>query len=529
MADRLFPKVIDLYQSYATDLPSQQREISYLPHAENVIFEQSRAIRKVGGGTRLNGTALTGGPSVLGQFDYWRQGTSGSPAQRFVVTTSDSKIYSEDPGTPGTFSDVTGAATIGANAIPNMCVARDVLVFTWSDASTPLQFNQTAVSTLTNAPSGRCVCYHAGRLWIGGTNANPSRVSYSSYTSITDWTGVDTGSIEQAFNPDDGDRIIGLASHKGVLIVFKGPNVGSIYIVHGTDPETFAVQPLVTGIPLQTPNSIVAVGDDLWWMSERGIHSLSATERYGNFEEAMLTRYLMKHFRDNINRSRLSSVWGVNYALKGMALWTTTKSGSSANDQAFCLSYTRAQEEGLKASVWNFSCQSAGIRNNPSGKIKEVLFGDNAGFLVRMDQSSRVMPNTTAYTARVTTPSLIIADTDAQGKPRVDQPTTLQNVWLRTQPVGDHDIVVAVGRDANAQETYTFEQGAAGFLLDTDVLDVDTLNEPSMIMQAEDVLGECRAAYFDITQGGANEDMHLFELGIEHVPAAQNPSSSLTS
>ena len=126
-----------------------------------------------------------------------KTGTSGAFAQRYVVTTSDSKVYQEDTGTPGTFNDITGGATIGASAIPNFLIARDVLGILWSDASTPLTWAQTGnVATWTGAPAGRCGCFHKGRAWIGGTNANPSRVSYSSFISITDWTGFDAGAIE---------------------------------------------------------------------------------------------------------------------------------------------------------------------------------------------------------------------------------------------------------------------------------------------------------------------------------------------
>ena len=530
MATATRTKIIDLAKGYATDLSPQERQITYLAQADNIIFEQSGSIHKVGGGTRLNSTAITGTPSILGQFDYWKAGTAGTFAQRYVITTSDSKVYEEDPGTPGTFNDITGAASIGANAIPNFVLARDTLGILWSDASTPLKWAQSGdVSTWTNAPAGRCGCYHKGRVWIAGTNANPSRASYSAYRSFTDWTGVDAGAIEEAFNPDDGDRIVGLASYKGALFVFKGPNVGSIYVVYGSSPEgedAFSVEPLVKGVPLQTPNSLLAVGDDLLFMSDRAIESLSAVAAHGDFEEDDLTRYLKAFFRDNINITVLNKVWAQNYTQKGCALWTLTQNGSSSPDLILGLSYVR-REEGIKPFTWTLaSCASLGIRIHPSTKVREIMAGTNTGFIVRMDQSGRSMPASTAYTARVATPSLIVSDADVAGQPRIDQVVTLDRLWLRRLSGGDYDITVSLTRDTESPESYTFNMGSSGFLLDTSVLDVDSLTSSSMIVDAVDLVGECRSVSLDFQQGGLLQDMNLFECGIEYTPVAAHQGLS---
>jgi hypothetical protein len=532
MASRTRTKVIDLSKPYATDLAPQERTISHLAAAQNVIHEVSGAVHKAGGGTRLNSSALSGGPSVLGQFDYWKAGTSGSFTQVYVVTTSDGKVYCEEnpSGAAGTFTDRTGAATIGANAIPDFAQAKDVLTMFWSDGSTPLQYNNTgAVSTLTNAPAGRCACWHKGRLWTIGTNAFPSRLYYSAYGTITTWTGEDTGAID--IDSEDGDRGIGLESHKGSLIVFKGPNKGSIHVVSGSAPEGedgFTRELLVKDIPLQTPNSIVPIGDDFWFMSDRAIHSMSATARFGNFEEEFLTKYLAGEFRDNINRTRLASVWGVNYPSKGVIFYAMSAAGASTNTRILGISYIRP-EDGLKPFIWTMAtAQSLGIRINPSTKLRELIVGDNAGFLLRMDQSSRIMPSTTAYTGRVTTPSIVMGDADSVGQPRVDQVVTLDRAWLRSQAVGNYNVTLSVTRDTESPETYTFNQGASGFVLDVGVLDVAALGGTSLMVSAVDLVGECRSATFDLSQSGASEDMNLYELGIEYTPAGANQGASLT-
>jgi hypothetical protein len=494
--------------------------------AENIIYEISGAVHKAGGGTRLNSSALASGSPVLGQFDYWKAGASGSFTQVYVVTTDSGKVLcEEDPsGAAGTFTDRTGAVSIGAGAIPNFVQAKDVLIIFFSDASTPIKYNNTGAAAALGGspPAGRCGCWHKNRPWIGGSNAFPSRLYYGAYGTIETWSGQDAGAID--IDSEDGDRIVGLASHKNSLLVFKGPNKGSIHVIGGDAPEGengFKRDLLVTGIPLQTPNSIVPVGDDVWFMSERGIHSIAATAAYGNFEQKVVTKYLVGEFRDNISRTRLANVWGVNFASKSFAGWTLAASGSSTNSRFLGLSYINL-EEGLKPFTWTMATiMSAGIRIHPTTKLRELILADNSGFLVRMDQSARIMPSTTAYTGRLTTPAVVMGDADVVGQPRVDQPVTLQRMWLRRAATGTGNITVAVSRDTDAPETYTFAQGNAGFLLGTSLLGTDSLGGQALFSSAVDLVGECRTAIFDITQGGASEDMNLYELGVEYLPSSE--------
>lgn len=531
MAQRTRVKLIDLSKGYATDLALQQRQISYLVKSENIVHEISGAIHKAGGGTRLNSSALASGSPVLGQFDYWKAGTGGSFTQVYVVTTNSGKVLcEEDPsGAAGTFTDRTGAASIGVGAIPHFAQAKDTLTIFFSDASTPITYNNTGnVASLGGSPpAGRCQAWHKNRLWVGGSNANPSRLAYSPYGTITTWSGEDAGAID--IDSEDGDRIVGLASHKNALLVFKGPNKGSIHVITGSSPEgeePFARNLLVTGIPLQTPNSLVPVGDDLWFMSDRGLHSIAATAKFGDFEEEVVTKYLFAEFRDNINRTRLGNVWGVNYADKGFAGWTLSASGSSTNNRVLGLSYVRL-DDGLKPFIWNYAtAMSAGIRIHPTTKLRELIFADNAGFLVRMDQATRIMPSGTAYTGLVRTPGVIMGDQDSVGQPKVDQVVTLVRAWLRRQATGSGNITLSVTRDNDAPESYTFDQGTAGFMLDVDSLDVGSLGGTNLLVSAVDLLGECTAATFELSQGGASQDMNVYELGIEYDPASEHQGSA---
>ena len=528
MANRKHTQVYQFQGGFASDLAPQIRTLDFLVKAENVVYEVTGAVRKVGGAARLNSTVITGAPSVLGMFDFWVAGVAGSFTQFFVATTSDSKVYNF--GTGGTASDITGAATIGANAIPVFVQARDLLIFWWSDASTPLAWTGTGnVASLGGSPpAARCATFHLNRIWAAGTNANPSRLFYSSSVSAEDWTGTDTGSFD--IEPQDGDRIVGLMSYKRKLFIFKGPNKGSIHVLSGTAPtgaDAFSRTVLMRGLALQSPNSLVEVGDDVLFMSQYGIHSLVATDRFADFQESLATRFLMGYFRDSLNRNRLNAVWGVNYASKGMVIWTMTPISATVNNQAFGLSYIRRSEEGIKPFVWNRTCQSAAIRINPATNLKELVFGSNNGFILREDLVDRNIETSTAYTMRIQTPQLVLGKQDALGSQRFDQPVTLHRLYLRTRPTGNYNITVALQRDNATPENYTFNQGTAGFLLDVDSLDTGVLGGGNLQVGVADLVGECRSVSLDITQGGLNQDANIYEMALEFTPISESGSGTL--
>ena len=546
--DNFIPLVLPLGGvGFATDLPAQVRELSHYITLENVIFEQSGALRKVGGNTRINSTAITGTPTITGCFDFWRAGGATTFSQDFVVMTSDSKIYKED-AVDGTFDDVTGAATITANAIPVFAQARDLLLIFDDQRDTPLKFNQTGnVASLGGTPPvGKGAVFHANRAWVWGVAATPSRLYYSSSTDVEDWSGADTGSID--FDPEDGDWIVGAASYKKKLVIFKGPNKGSIHTLSGTAPtgaDAFARNVLVRSVPLQTHNSIVPVLDDVWFASDRGIHSLAATEQYGDYQGAFLTRFLQTFYRDSVSRSRHANVWSCNYVEKGSALWVYSANGSSTNNRTLGISYARIQEDGLKPFIWTRGGASCAIRINAG--VREVVFGGNAdGFVTREDMTSRSISNgATAYALRAKTPKILFAEKHPDGSVVPYRTGTVQGVALNSNSTGDWDIELTLTRDNGGGELYKFNQGndittTGGFLLGTSILDLDTLGgggttgEPQIVFNEADAAttvygGEARTIQLDFTQGGLNQDAHLMETTVFWQPGAYSLATDIES
>ena len=512
-------------RGYATDLAPMTRGLDFLVRAENLTYEVNGSARKIGGETKINSTAITSSPDVVGMFDFWYSGGSSVATQKYVVVTGDGKVYKDDMD--GTFDDITGAATISANTIPVFCQFNDLLTIWFSTGDAPLKWAQSGnVASLGGTPPvGRVATVYANRLWVAGVNSSPSRLYYSAYGDPETWTGEDAGALD--IDTEDGDRITGLAAFKGALLVFKGPYKGTIYVVTGSAPtgtDSFGKHPLNRGIALQTHNSIVPVGDDLWFMSDQGIHSIQATDRFGDFANTYLSRFLRGHFRDKINRTRLNRVWGVNDTDRGQALWVYTASGSSENDRTLGLSYNRLEEDGLKALTWTRGGISAAMRINPGNSFREVVFGSTDGFCRREQVSDRSIDASTGYTFRLTTPQIILGNQDKEGRPKGDLPITLYDFYVRMHPRTTGDLTVNITRDNQASQSYTITHSTVGSLWGTGVFGTATFGGGTLqtgYVQDIGLSGQCRAVTIDLQQGGANQDVEVFEMGIKSVPAAE--------
>lgn len=528
MADRFNSTVIQFKGGFATDQAPQVRQQTFLSAAENINYEAANSIRKFGGTARINSTVITGTPSIIGMYDFWVAGTAGTFTRRFVSATSDSKIYADiTDGQTGVMTDITGSAVITVNAMPVFAQARDNLLLFTDKNDTPLTYTGTGnVSSLGGTPPvGRGATLHVNRPWVWGANANPSRITYGSSTSISDYTGADTGTID--IDPEDGDRIVGAVPYKNNLIVFKGPNKGSIHIINGRTPSTFVRDVLVRGIALQTHNSIVPVFDDIWFMSNRGIHSLAATEKFGDYAGIDLTRFLKEYFRVGINRNRLDRVWGVHYQHKAAVIWGLTPSGAASNTQAFGISLVNQETEGLRPFVINRPCQSIAIRVNPTTGINELVFGSNDGFLLRQDLQDRSLAGGAGFSFRVLTPSIILGEVDSQGKPKADQPVQLHRIWLRSRPTGEYNITVNVYRDGYAPEAYTFGQGTQGFILGTSLLGTGRLGGGTLQTVVRRATGRARSVRLEVTTTANSFDAELYEIGIDWTATAPSMAANL--
>lgn len=427
--------------------------IPFLVEANNVYYELDGAPHKIGGASRMNSAnqVTEGGlaATFAGIYDAWYQGVAGSETQKRVAYAG-TKLMKED------LDGVWDTLKSGLEETKQPCfeIFTDLCITaTTSNVDVPQKWDGSAVTSSDlggSPPNFAFHVKHKNRLWASGVVAHPSRLYYCNTLAPEDWAGG--GSID--IDPDDGDRIVGLISHKNELIVFKGPNKLSIHRITGSSPSDFARVPFITGIGGIEHATIYRVNDDVVFASPRGLHSLAATAAYGDYVEAFLSRPILSYYQDSLNHNALAGAWGCNYQARGLALWTFPASGGTTKNTY--LAYDYRFQPGRWARWTNYqNANCLAIMQNSSRKHR-VFAGTTEGYVYELDITDRSINGATAYTWDVKTPFLNFG-TSAHLK-------TAAATWVSFPPKGDYNLTFGYTRDDNAEQTAAVPQSGGDVL-----------------------------------------------------------------
>lgn len=134
-----------------------------------------------------------------------------------------------------------------------------------------------------------------GRLWCGDITGNRYTVYWSDLLNGAAWTGGTSGSIDlTTVWPTGYDEIVALAAHNGFLIIFGRTSM----LVYGgaENPATMALVDTVAGVGCIARDSVVPTGDDLIFLSSKGVRSFSRTIQ----EKSIPMRDISKNVRNDI-------------------------------------------------------------------------------------------------------------------------------------------------------------------------------------------------------------------------------------
>lgn len=485
--------------------------VPWLVNARNIIYSRDGWPRKMPGASNVNGTATGATDVVMGLFDYWRSNTSGDPTQQRLLY-SGTQYYRESGGTLTSID--TGNES---GRMPWFEVMNDACVIaTTSTVDVPSVWDQTTFANLGGSPPNFAFhSEHKGRMFAAGVVSNKSRLYYSAFGAHDDWTSATSGSIDVA--PDDGDVITGLRSHKGELIIFKGPNRGAIYRLTGAiesgaagtayGSAVFALVPFVRGIGATNNHSIIlGPGGDLWFWDDGGIHSLTATDAFGDYAPSFLSAQIASYFTDQLNHNRFDFVQGVNFAGGGYALWTVTRAGSSTHDAILMLDYNF---QPFRFALWTAYAVASLAMMRDASRLTIPWGGTYTGRAIRMNRSARNVAGT-AYTGLFTLPYLGYSD------PFMDKVAPKGRTSFA--PKGDTTFTVAWTRDTRTQQTASISQGGAAALgdaVDNFLLDSDVLSGGGYTPAFFDMGGSFKEIQLELSQGTNDVDMEVHGLALE--------------
>lgn len=482
--------------------------LPFLLEAENVFFELDGGPHKIGGTTKLNSAAINSGNEIRGLCDFWRQGTSGTPSQRRVLY-SGTAIYADNAD--GTFSSIkTG---LEDDKVPCFTVFNDKLIMS-SDSITdpPMTYDGTTVTNLGGSPPQFSFsCVHKNHLFVAGVASLPSRLYYCKTLDASDWSDATAGYID--IDPNDGDRITGIASYKDNLWVFKGPFKGAIHRITGsanTGSDSWARITFVTRLGAISHNTIFTFGDDLGFMwSDGSVRSLKATAAYGDFNQSSLSRPIAQYLKDHLNLTYLHRAWAATHVSKNIVIFTVPIDTSTFGNQVLMMDYSRTP---VWWAIWpalNANCAASVVDASQSNQ-HILMIGGRDGYVRKTGAATRNIDTTTNIASKVTTPFLNFGNSAIM--------KTLCGIGIGIAPKGAYTATIGWSRDSYGLQTLDVTQGGGDVLgpasANQFTLDSSTLGGGSYADRYVDPTegDEFRSASFRVTNNGLNEDLELHSI-----------------
>lgn len=507
----------DLGPSAIASTPNELGFVSvpFLVDAEDCLFELDGGPHKAPGTTKLNSSALESGAAIKGIADYWIQGSSGSPAQKRVIHVG-TKIYKDDAD--GSFTSIKSGLELGA--VPNYATFDDLLIIA-SDSTTdvPLSWDSTTLQNLAGSPPNFSFSVkHKNFLFAAGDAANPSTLYYSDQINPEDWIGGTSGNI--AIDPNDGDMITGIISHKNELWIFKGPYKGSIHRITGSSNDDWARTTFIEGVGAVWQNSIFRFSDDIGFLwSDGSIRSLNSTNAFGDFREASLTFPIQTWLTQHLNFNKLRQAQAVTDGSGGKVYLILPIDSSTTNNVILALDFRFTPARWTKLP--SFKAASIALVLDPAANLRPIIMlGGYDGFVRKWSNATRSIDGTIALAFKVTLPFL------DYGFPAVMK--TLAAGALGIQPKNNGNITVGWTADNNQQQTQTVAQGGTDVLgtaaVNQFTLGTSTLGGALFIdrwFETEEG-GEFRSIQFQITNSVNGEDVELHSITAFIEPGAES-------
>ena len=275
---------------------------SWLTLADNIVLRESGRIsfRKGLKQKVLKTTAKIGAISEIDDTDV-------------ILAAVGTNMYTVDfttPDTPWTLSFATGGSASDWQMIPfnneMYCVQSGHAIIEYDDSGTSPFWTLLTGTTGYSAPTGvttfdpSCGIGFYGRLWFGGITEEPDVVYYSDTLNGHIWATGAAGAIDLK-TVWGADTIIAIQPFYGKLVIFGKHN---IVIYNGpADPDTMTLDEVIRGIGCASRDSVQAVGDDLYFLSDTGVRSLSRTTEKDNIPLQDLSLTIKDTITRNISQS----------------------------------------------------------------------------------------------------------------------------------------------------------------------------------------------------------------------------------
>lgn len=352
-----------------TSVPGGENRGS-LRQADNIVLRNNGSRAKKPGIVRLDYIG-NDDANLRGICDF--HGISVSTRFQEVVRVINGRL---EALRDGEFSDLGTTDIADSDAVSFTQFANAQIVFFENRA--PVYFLHSAAPAILPIPGshqgvpprfGRIV---KSRLAYAGRLNRPHSLTLSAPNSISDYTLLGGGySITVADGDGDPYGITGISPEfRGDFYVFKW---GKIYRLYWSG-YGFGIDQITDELGAVNHNTIIETPNDIIFVSDRGIHSLSMTASYGAAEEATLTYPIYEDFIADVNWSNSKYMWACYDSETNCYLLNYSSSGSSSNNKIIGIN-TRTKQ----IFLWDDIEYSGICRYLDENKKRRTLVCDSTG------------------------------------------------------------------------------------------------------------------------------------------------------
>jgi hypothetical protein len=416
-------------------LPSQLLEATYVDF-------QGQKISKEGAQAPFTPAAL--GASVLNGHDWWATST----VQRQVVLLGNGTVR-KDSGSGAFATTLASGLTVTQPSqfvdagAEKTAQPRKLILFTGTNAPQVLAGDGATMTALatpaadwTGPNQPLCGAVHANRLWAAGNLSDPHRVYFSTVDNHENFTDATNAGSLPVF-PGEGDRIIGMFSYRGLLIVGKAPR--GIYVIDTTGIQitSYAVNFLSHAIGMASANAIAQVDNDVLFLdSAANMQSTAAVQALGDLSTQTYGQAvdLPNFLTQRVNAA--ASQWArmAYYGLKRELHIAVAGTGSATNNARLVVDFNGPTRERFRYSSPE-PCPALWLMRMPATGSLHPMRGDTSGVVWHMDQPGVSPAGVPGQASRILTPALDLGHADPGLAGRMKQGhylelvTTLDGPW----------------------------------------------------------------------------------------------------
>jgi len=364
-----------------------------LAESDNMFWDGQ--LKTIPGAARLIATTIAGTThNVTGIFQYGKKNLT----KYLVVATDAGRLAYNNSGS---WTTIQGGLNTNAQTFWDWVVFNDTLIML--SGKNPVKKWGGGAATVANLggtpPQARFGSHHAvDYLFFAGHTSNPSQIRYSDTATHETWPIGNT--LELGRN--DGQIITGLQRFGHTTAVFK---TSSIWLVSGTTPNDFTINPTPSDVGCIAPNSLVLTDAGIFFWSEAG------PAIFNGFKTTLLNKRL-KAILDTVDWDNCDKVSAAYYAARKQLLISYPRTGQTYPDKMLLLDMQRIQDERTPPAFWPMPVSGASSMTNAKDDsgLRRVYMGHSSGHVTYFDSGTTF--NNAVITPRFRTGALHLGKPD---------------------------------------------------------------------------------------------------------------------